>query len=157
MLIATAFLLFAEERDMLPEDEVFVRYYSIAGLYDSATLVRRHPGHAIKSREENRTRIVGTGCPQRSTVSYETLRRGTGPSLPINSAIEEFQVSFLDMRPIYQLFGVDGGRFPATPPIQLLMSGSLPIRVDGASSRSTRGAPLCSASVMSDAQACAVS
>ena len=35
MLIATAFLLFAEERDMLPEDEVFVRYYSIAGLDDS--------------------------------------------------------------------------------------------------------------------------
>jgi hypothetical protein len=28
------FLLFAEERDMLPEDEVFLRFYSLAGLYE---------------------------------------------------------------------------------------------------------------------------
>jgi hypothetical protein len=28
------FLLYAEERDMLPEDETFLRYYSLAGLYE---------------------------------------------------------------------------------------------------------------------------
>jgi len=28
------FLLYAEERDMLPKDEAFVRYYSLAGLYE---------------------------------------------------------------------------------------------------------------------------
>ena len=34
VILRLVFLLYAEERDMLPEDEAFVRYYSIAGLYD---------------------------------------------------------------------------------------------------------------------------
>ncbi len=34
VILRLVFLLFAEERDMLPEDDVFLRYYSIAGLYD---------------------------------------------------------------------------------------------------------------------------
>jgi hypothetical protein len=34
VILRLVFLLFAEERDMLPEDEVFGRYYSLAGLYD---------------------------------------------------------------------------------------------------------------------------
>jgi hypothetical protein len=34
VILRLVFLLYAEERDMLPEDETFVRYYSIAGIYD---------------------------------------------------------------------------------------------------------------------------
>jgi hypothetical protein len=34
VMLRLVFLLYAEERDMLPEDETFLRYYSIAGLYD---------------------------------------------------------------------------------------------------------------------------
>jgi hypothetical protein len=34
VILRLVFLLYAEERDMLPEDEAFLRYYSIAGLYD---------------------------------------------------------------------------------------------------------------------------
>ncbi|MCK4302882.1 MAG: N-6 DNA methylase [Candidatus Eisenbacteria sp.] len=34
VLLRLVFLLYAEERDMLPGDETFVRYYSLAGLYD---------------------------------------------------------------------------------------------------------------------------
>jgi hypothetical protein len=34
VILRLVFLLFAEERDMLPEDEIFLRYYSLAGLYE---------------------------------------------------------------------------------------------------------------------------
>jgi hypothetical protein len=34
VILRLVFLLYAEERDMLPEDETFVRYYSLAGLYE---------------------------------------------------------------------------------------------------------------------------
>ena len=34
VILRLVFLLYAEERDMLPEDEVFLRYYSLAGLYE---------------------------------------------------------------------------------------------------------------------------
>ena len=34
VVLRLVFLLFAEERDMLPEDETFLRYYSLAGLYE---------------------------------------------------------------------------------------------------------------------------
>jgi hypothetical protein len=34
VLLRLVFLLYAEERDMLPEDEAFLRYYSIAGLHE---------------------------------------------------------------------------------------------------------------------------
>jgi hypothetical protein len=34
VILRLVFLLFAEERDMLPEDETFQRYYSLAGLYE---------------------------------------------------------------------------------------------------------------------------
>jgi hypothetical protein len=34
VILRLVFLLYAEERDMLPEDETFLRYYSLAGLYD---------------------------------------------------------------------------------------------------------------------------
>ena len=34
VILRFVFLLYAEERDMLPEDETFLRYYSLAGLYD---------------------------------------------------------------------------------------------------------------------------
>ncbi len=34
MLLRLVFLLYAEERDMLPEDETFLRHYSLAGLYE---------------------------------------------------------------------------------------------------------------------------
>ncbi len=34
MILRLVFLLYAEERDMLPDDETFVRYYSLAGLYE---------------------------------------------------------------------------------------------------------------------------
>jgi hypothetical protein len=34
IILRLVFLLYAEERDMLPEDEAFLRYYSIAGLYE---------------------------------------------------------------------------------------------------------------------------
>lgn len=34
VVLRLVFLLYAEERDMLPEDAVFLRYYSLAGLYD---------------------------------------------------------------------------------------------------------------------------
>lgn len=34
VILRMVFLLYAEERDMLPEDEVFVRYYSLAGLHE---------------------------------------------------------------------------------------------------------------------------
>ncbi len=34
VILRLVFLLYAEERDMLPEDEAFLRYYSIAGLYE---------------------------------------------------------------------------------------------------------------------------
>jgi len=34
VILRLVFLLFAEERDMLPEDETFLRYYSLAGLYE---------------------------------------------------------------------------------------------------------------------------
>lgn len=34
VILRLVFLLFAEERDMLPEDETFLRYYSIAGLHE---------------------------------------------------------------------------------------------------------------------------
>jgi hypothetical protein len=34
VLLRLIFLLYAEERDMLPEDEAFLRYYSLAGLYE---------------------------------------------------------------------------------------------------------------------------
>ncbi len=33
VILRLVFLLYAEERDMLPEDEIFLRYYSLAGLY----------------------------------------------------------------------------------------------------------------------------
>jgi len=33
VILRLVFLLYAEERDMLPEDETFLRYYSLAGLY----------------------------------------------------------------------------------------------------------------------------
>jgi hypothetical protein len=34
VILRLVFVLFAEERDMLPEDETFLRYYSLAGLYE---------------------------------------------------------------------------------------------------------------------------
>ena len=34
VLLRLVFILYAEERDMLPEDKTFLRYYSIAGLYE---------------------------------------------------------------------------------------------------------------------------
>ena len=34
VILRLVFLLFAEEKDMLPEDETFLRYYSLAGLYE---------------------------------------------------------------------------------------------------------------------------
>lgn len=34
VILRLVFLLYAEERDMLPEDEVFLRNYSLAGIYD---------------------------------------------------------------------------------------------------------------------------
>ena len=34
VLLRLVFLLYAEQRDMLPDDETYVRYYSVAGLYD---------------------------------------------------------------------------------------------------------------------------
>jgi len=34
VILRLVFLLYAEERDMLPEDETFLRYYSLAGLHD---------------------------------------------------------------------------------------------------------------------------
>lgn len=34
VILRLVFLLYAEERDILPEDETFLRYYSIAGLYE---------------------------------------------------------------------------------------------------------------------------
>jgi hypothetical protein len=34
VILRLVFLLYAEERDMLPEDETFMRYYSLAGLYE---------------------------------------------------------------------------------------------------------------------------
>jgi hypothetical protein len=34
IILRLVFLLFAEERDMLPEDEVFLRFYSLSGLYE---------------------------------------------------------------------------------------------------------------------------
>jgi N-6 DNA Methylase len=34
VILRLVFLLYAEERDMLPEDETFVRFYSLAGLYE---------------------------------------------------------------------------------------------------------------------------
>lgn len=34
VILRLVFLLYAEERDMLPEDETFVRYYSLAGLHE---------------------------------------------------------------------------------------------------------------------------
>ncbi|MDA2928724.1 class I SAM-dependent DNA methyltransferase, partial [Acidobacteria bacterium AH-259-O06] len=34
VVLRIVFLLYAEERDMLPEDENFLRYYSLAGLYE---------------------------------------------------------------------------------------------------------------------------
>lgn len=34
VLLRLVFLLYAEERDMLPEDETFLRYYSLAGLHE---------------------------------------------------------------------------------------------------------------------------
>jgi hypothetical protein len=37
------------------------------------TFVCRHPIHALEQWEQEHPRIVGTGCPQRSTVSYGAL------------------------------------------------------------------------------------
>jgi len=34
VILRLVFLLYAEERDMLPEDETFLRYYSLQGLYE---------------------------------------------------------------------------------------------------------------------------
>jgi hypothetical protein len=34
VILRLVFLLYAEERDMLPEEETFLRYYSLAGLYE---------------------------------------------------------------------------------------------------------------------------
>ena len=34
VILRLVFLLYAEERDMLPDDETFVQYYSLAGLYE---------------------------------------------------------------------------------------------------------------------------
>lgn len=34
VILRLVFLLYAEERDMLPQDETFLRYYSLAGLYE---------------------------------------------------------------------------------------------------------------------------
>ncbi len=34
VILRLVFLLYAEERDMLPEDETFIRYYSLASLYE---------------------------------------------------------------------------------------------------------------------------
>ena len=34
VILRLVFLLYAEERDMLPEDEAFLRYYSVAGLHE---------------------------------------------------------------------------------------------------------------------------
>jgi hypothetical protein len=34
VLLRVVFLLYAEERDMLPQDETFLRYYSVAGLHE---------------------------------------------------------------------------------------------------------------------------
>jgi len=34
VILRLVFLLYTEERDMLPEDETFLRYYSLAGLYE---------------------------------------------------------------------------------------------------------------------------
>lgn len=34
VILRLVFLLYAEERDMLPDDETFLRHYSLAGLYD---------------------------------------------------------------------------------------------------------------------------
>ena len=47
VVLRLVFLLYAEERDMLPEDETFLRYYSLAGLYErlreDAALFPGHP------------------------------------------------------------------------------------------------------------------
>jgi hypothetical protein len=42
------------------------------------TFVRVHPGHTYQVGRQNSTIIVGTGCPQRSTVSYGRI---TGAAL----------------------------------------------------------------------------
>src|SRR5205823_9870478 len=34
VILRLVFLLYAEERDMLPEDETFLQHYSLAGLYE---------------------------------------------------------------------------------------------------------------------------
>jgi hypothetical protein len=34
VILRLVFLLYAEEKDMLPEDEIFLRYYSLSGLYE---------------------------------------------------------------------------------------------------------------------------
>ena len=34
VILRLVFLLYAEERDMLPDDETFLRYYSLASLYE---------------------------------------------------------------------------------------------------------------------------
>ena len=46
VILRLVFLLYAEERDMLPEDETFLRYYSLAGPLRAAARGRRAlPGH----------------------------------------------------------------------------------------------------------------
>ena len=46
VILRLVFLLYAEERDMLPEDETFLRFYSLAGLYERLREDdARYPGH----------------------------------------------------------------------------------------------------------------
>jgi hypothetical protein len=45
VILRLVFLLFAEERDMRPEHETFVRYYSVACLYERLRGCRGVPGH----------------------------------------------------------------------------------------------------------------
>ena len=51
-ILRLVFLLYAEERDMLPEDETYLRYYSLAGLYErlreDAALIPGHDGPALR-------------------------------------------------------------------------------------------------------------
>ncbi len=90
VLLRLVFLLYAEERDMLPEDETFLQNYSLGGLYErlreDAALLPRHDGSALR-RLGAAPRALPDGprrCRRRTDASAAAPRRALRPrSLPV--------------------------------------------------------------------------
>ena len=76
VILRLVFLLYAEERDMLPEDETFLCYYSLAGLYERARSPSRSCApHLSRSSHGCAEQTAARPGPSRFSASRSATRR----------------------------------------------------------------------------------